>query len=135
MSAEGNKALVRRLYAEVWNTGNLDLADELCTADVVHHGPGDPTSDGLGAYKEYITACRTIFPDLRFDIEEPICEGDQVAVRWVLHGTHRGTVALLDLAPTGKNVELQGATIYQVSDGKLADAWTIRETVTSKVAD
>jgi hypothetical protein len=33
MSAEENKALVRRLYAEVWNTGNLDVADGLCAVD------------------------------------------------------------------------------------------------------
>ena len=135
MSTEENQTLVRRLYAEVWSNGNLDVADELCSTDIVHHGPGDPTLNGLDAFKGYIAACRTVFPDMCIDVEELISEGNRVAVRWVLHGTHKGRVPGFDAAPTGKSVGLQGATIYRTSGGRLADAWTIREALLPKVTE
>jgi len=57
------------------------------------------------------------FPDVKASIEEMIAESDSVAVRWIDRGTHRGTWR--GVAPTGKTVELRGATIFQVKDGKI----------------
>ena len=63
MSAEENKALVRRLYEELLNKGNLAAADELVSADVVYHLPAGPDMHGLAAYKQVIS---TVFEGFRF---------------------------------------------------------------------
>jgi len=48
MSTEENKALVRRLFDEVWNTGNLDKIAELYARDfVADYRPYAPLRTGL----------------------------------------------------------------------------------------
>jgi hypothetical protein len=41
MSTETNKAIVRRLFDEVWNTGNVGLLDELGLLRQLDAGPGE----------------------------------------------------------------------------------------------
>ena len=40
MSVQENKAIARRLYEDVWNQGNLDVANELLAPTYVAHDPG-----------------------------------------------------------------------------------------------
>jgi predicted SnoaL-like aldol condensation-catalyzing enzyme len=60
MSAEENKALARRVLEEMFNKGNLDVAEELIAADYVDHDPAMPEDiHGLEGFKEYVSAYRS----------------------------------------------------------------------------
>src|SRR5215470_15107478 len=96
LDLEANKGLVRR-YVEMWETGNVALADEVLAAAYVDHTHPDrvPGPEGV---KQEVLAFRAGFPDAHITIEQMISEGDTVAFRFVLRGTHQGTFA--GFAPT-----------------------------------
>lgn len=122
MSTEENKALARRVIEQMFNHGNLDVADELLTAGYVDHDPSLPQDvHGPQGFKEYVGMYRAAFPDLHVQIEDQLAEGDRVATRWTGTGTHNGELA--DIAPTGKQVTLPGMEIVRIADGKLVEGW------------
>ena len=87
MSRE-NKALARRVFEEIWNAGELDVADEVFDADYVNHGLG--IEPGPAPFKQYVSAYLSAFPDCRFTIEDEVAEEDKVVTRWTATGTHTG---------------------------------------------
>ena len=122
MSAEENKALARRVMEEMFNKGNLDVADELLAPGYVDHDPAMPEDvRGPEGFKEYVAAYRSAFSDLHIRIEDQIAEGDKVVTRWTGTGTHDGDLA--GIAPTGNRVTLPGMEIVRISDGKLVEGW------------
>ena len=118
MSAEENKALVRRFVEEFWNEGNMSAADELMAVDAQIHMPtGEVVNiDGL---KGFAGTFRGSFPDWHSTFEELIAEGDRVAERWTGRGTHRGE--LQGIPPTGKRVEVPGSVFYRIIGGKIVE--------------
>src|SRR5260370_2015352 len=86
MSTEDNKALVRRLYAEVMGKGNMTEADELLSTQYVEHLPAPtPGREGL---KQLVMIVRSAFPDIHNTVEDAVAEGDSVALRIRVRGTH-----------------------------------------------
>ena len=121
MSTETNKAIARRVFEEVFNAGNLDLIDELASADVViHYGGAEPVR-GLDSYKRAFSASQPAFPDMHFAIEDLIAEGDRVVTRWTMRATHRGEY--LGIAATGQQVAETGVSIYRIVGGKVVEGW------------
>jgi steroid delta-isomerase-like uncharacterized protein len=118
MSAEENKALVRRFVEEFWNQGNMATADELMAGDAEIHMPTGETLD-LDELKGFNAAWRESFPDWHSTFEELIAEGDRVAERWTGRGTHLGE--LMGIPPTGKRVEGPGSVFYRIAGGKIVE--------------
>ena len=74
--SEHNKAIVRRLFAELWNNGNLSVADEVFAPNYAHYDPSTPDfGRGPGSEKKRAALYRTAFPDLHLTIEDVIAEG------------------------------------------------------------
>ena len=120
--SENNKAVVRRLIEEVWNKGNLPLADELFTPNYEHRDASTPDfGRGPEGEKKRATLYRTAFPDLRLTVEDIIAEGETVVTRWSCRGTHKGD--LRGIAPTGKQINISGVTITRLEKGKLAEGF------------
>jgi steroid delta-isomerase-like uncharacterized protein len=120
--SEHNKAIVRRLFAELWNTGNLSVADEIFSPNYAHHDPSMPDfGRGPESEKKRATLYRTAFPDLHLTIEDVIAEGETVMTRWSGRGTHKGE--LDGIAPTGKQFTISGVTVARVSNGKIAEGY------------
>ena len=107
--SEENKEIVRRYYRE-WNTGNLDVIDELFVDEKLAAG----IRRGCGAYL-------AAFPDLHASIEELIAEGDKVVCRSNMTGTHDGEIK--GVAPTGRQVSMDAAEIFRIKDGKFVGYW------------
>lgn len=119
---EEDKVLVRRAFEEVFNEGNLDVADGIFADDYVAHDPASPDVAGPESFKRLVSSYRSAFPDLHDTIEEQIAEGDRVATRFTMRATHRGE--FLGIVPTGREVVLMGMVIYRVSEGKkIAERW------------
>lgn len=120
--SEVNKTIVRRLFEEVWNKGNLLLVDELFTPNYEHHDASSPDfGRGPESEKKRATLYRTAFPDLRLTIEDIIAEGETVMARWSCRGTHKGDLS--GIAPTGKQFTISGVSIARFSGSKMAEGW------------
>ncbi len=123
MSAEENKAIVRRMLDELFSQGNLHLVDEIIAPDFVEHDPNMPEDlHGPEAFREYVLAYRSAFPDMHIAVEDQVAEGDKVATRWTGTGTHQGE--LTGIAPTGTQVTVAGMDVSRISGGKIAESWS-----------
>jgi predicted ester cyclase len=124
MEIERNKEIVRR-YQEACNRDDLGALDELVAADVISHNatPGLPA--GLEGGKMAHRATLAAFPDLHYHIEDLIAEGDRVAMRFRLHCTHKGE--FMGLAPTGKEITLEGISLFRLAGGKIVEHWAVQD--------
>lgn len=120
MSIERNKAIVRRLFDEVWNSGRPDAIEELYAADyVADYRPYAPLRHGHDAIKAMVERAHIAFPDYHEELEEMIAEGDKVVVRLTITGTQRGQWG--PLPATGKPVRFEEIVILRFVDGKVAE--------------
>ncbi len=99
MSARQNKTIVCRFLDEVYNKGNLTVADELVAADYVSHNELSIEVLGPLGIRRAALMQRSAFPDLVTTVDDLIAEGDKVVVRGHDQGTHMGE--FMGLAPTG----------------------------------
>ena len=91
MSAEENKAAVRREVEELYNhTGNLDVADEIFSPDYVSYEPTSGETRGIEGARQFAATFREAFPDLQCTIDDMVAEGDKVVMRFRGSGTHQG---------------------------------------------
>jgi predicted ester cyclase len=121
MSTEANKTVLRRIYEEVFNKGNLEAVDDLHAANFAYHGPGGVELKGRAEAKEYVRAFRAAFPDVRVTTENMVAEGDYVADRTIITGTHRGDFQ--GIAPTGKRVTVVGNALNRFAGDKQVEVW------------
>ncbi|MGY3034205.1 steroid delta-isomerase-like uncharacterized protein [Bradyrhizobium sp. USDA 4354] len=114
---EENKRLMER-FLEFINTASETLAGELISPEAVFHVPGrsEPVT-GPAGYLEIIGMMRGGFPDIQWTPEEMIAEGDDVAARFTMRGTHRGS--FFGVPPTGKKIAVQAMNFYRWSHGQI----------------
>ena len=113
--SEENKAIVRHFFEEIWNGGNLEVADEIIDGgyrqtDIT---TGHRRIAGPEIPRHEVVAYRSATDDLRFDIEELIAEGDKVVARWRATAMPKGEDAT--------QVAARGVSINRIVDGKIAD--------------
>jgi len=120
-SPENGRTMARRFTEELWDKGELAVADEIIVPDFVDHDPVSGQIAGLQGYKEMVGAFRAAFPDLRVKNEDVIVAEDKVVVRWTARGTHNGQ--LMNIPPTGKQVALKGIDILRLDNGRIAERW------------
>jgi steroid delta-isomerase-like uncharacterized protein len=122
--SEENKALVRRWFEDLFNTGNLDVAEEIVAQDHVAHDPVlAELPPGPEGDKHVVNLYHGAFPDAQITVEDQLAEGDRVATRWTGRGTHQGE--FMGVPPSGNRVEVAGMTINRVSGAKIVETWTI----------
>lgn len=131
MSIEDNKAAVSRIFEEVWNQGKVAVLDELCAPNFILHETGEPDVLTREDLKPYVTQHHSTFPDLHFTIEDMIAEGEQVVVRYTVHGTNTGDFVLPDMRipATGKQITVTGIYIAHFTGGKVVEAWDQMDTL------
>ena len=120
MSQSANAALARRWFDDVWNTRRETTIAELLDPGAVGHLEGLMTR-GVEDFMQARAFLLDAFPDFRITIDDMVSEGDNVAVRWEVTGTHRGD--LLGVAATGKAVAFRGITWLRFADGRIVEGW------------
>jgi predicted ester cyclase len=110
-------AVVDRLRAEVYNEGNLDVLPEIVAEGYLHGSANGPDAIGVVEGARQISGFLTALPDLEWTFDEVIVQGDQVAARWTIRGTHDGE--LLGFAATGTPVEYTGISFFTVQCGTI----------------
>jgi steroid delta-isomerase-like uncharacterized protein len=119
---EENKAIARRVY-EIVSTGNFERATEIVDQDASDNERcvQDPPAKLIDTFKETFTEAREGFPDLSVTVEDVMAEGDRVAARVTMRGTHHGEFQ--GIAPTGKHVEVKAMDMFRISNGKIVEHW------------
>jgi predicted ester cyclase len=125
--SEDLKTKFRPVVDEAWNRGNLDVLDELHSAEYIEHHSPFPDIEGLEAFKQMIAGVRRAYPDFHLTIHDLINEGDKLAVRWSWKGTHSRKSPMLKIPPTGKQVTVNGSHILHSHQGKLIEGWQISD--------
>lgn len=130
MSAEQSKAVARRFYDELWNGRRLHVADEIIAPDCVTHqlqsgAEAGGEARGPEAVRRHVAEWLAGFPDLRFEIEQLVAEGELVVSRVVARGTHTGTWQ--GVAPTGRRVSIRMVVTQRVAGGKIVEDWVLVE--------
>lgn len=134
MSPEQNKTIVRRWLKDLFEKGNLSLADELFTKDSISHDRSGPNGEwprgpeGPRAVAQYY---RGAFPDIQYTIEDQIAEGDKVVTRWTARGTNNGS--LMGMPATGKTALVTGIETDRLENGKIAESWVNFDAMTMLV--
>jgi steroid delta-isomerase-like uncharacterized protein len=137
MSIEENKAIVRRYYE---STGNEDITRLMRAAEnpaaeaekilraafaetyapgcIIHYPEGDRSiEEDIPFNAMFLTA----FPDFKASVDDMVAEGDKVAVRFTVSGTHEGPV--LGIPATGKQVAMKGVSVKRLANGKVVEEW------------
>jgi steroid delta-isomerase-like uncharacterized protein len=127
LTPEENKSQFRRTYEEMLNGGNLAVAEELVAPDFVNHEAPPGKDIGPESVRGLATMLRTAFPDLHFEIEDLVAEGDTVAGRLTMSGTHEGP--LMGMPPTGRTVRQDHMHFVRFRDGKAVEHWGVRDDV------
>ena len=112
---------VERFIEEILNQGQADKMDALVTQDFVDHNPLPGCPPSAESVKRLVVGLHTAFPDLHFDVEDVIVEGDRVVGRWRMEATNTGS--FMGIPPTGNHVAVTGIDIVRVADGKFAELW------------
>jgi steroid delta-isomerase-like uncharacterized protein len=122
MSAE-NKAIIRRLYEEIWNKRKLELVSEIVSPSHALQAPNvSGSAVGPEAYKRQLMLFFAGYPDLHFSVEDTIAEEDKVVACWTFSGTHEGEY--LGIPATNKKVSVEGITIHHIANGKIMDSYS-----------
>ncbi len=118
---EENKRIVRAYIDTAFGQHRPDLAADYLAPEVKWHGGTLGTVEGreqvLGVVRSIITG----LPDLHPSEQAMIAEGDTVAARLIVEGTHQGV--LLGISPTGRRVRWDGVDIYRLANGKIVEEW------------
>jgi steroid delta-isomerase-like uncharacterized protein len=121
-SPEQNMATVGRYFNELMNERKLDVIEEIMSPNVAFRIATLPEPiRGHEGMRQFVTGLVTGFPDIKFTVDRQIADGDRVAARWFISGTHDGP--FLGFPPSGNKVKDQGVDIFVCQQGKIAEVW------------
>lgn len=119
MDVEANKALVRRYYETVVNTGEVAAIGEFLAPHYAEVHDNRTHAIGIAGAIEHVRGVRRTYPDLHLTVEQQIAEGEWVATRVTMRGTHAGE--WLGIAPTGRRIEVTAVNLDRVVGGRIAE--------------
>ncbi len=125
MSVEENKTQFYRTYEELFNQGNLAVADELVAPDFINADAPPGKDRGPESMCGVVTMLRAAFPDLHFTVQELVAEGDTVMGRVTMSGTHQGPFE--GIPPTGRSFQQEQMHQVRFRDGKAIEHRAVRD--------
>lgn len=112
-----------RIFTEFISAASENLAVELISPDAIFHTPWcrEPLR-GPAGYLEFVKMMRAGFPDIQWTLEEMVTEGEKVAARFTMRGTHRGT--FFGVQPTGKAIKVKTISFYRLSGAQIVEEYS-----------
>ncbi len=123
MSAGGNKTVVRRLFEEVYNGGDLQLADELLNTSYVGYNPLPSQPPGVEGFKWAMMRLCEAFPDFHVTIEDLIADEHKVVARLTARGTQCGP--FMGMPATSQSATWSGIRIFRLVNSKIVEHWGV----------
>jgi steroid delta-isomerase-like uncharacterized protein len=120
MTSDANNQLNRQ-WIQAFNERDWTKEAACRSANFQAHVSGAPSPLDASGWAGFLQSFTTAFPDARIDIGASISEGEQVATRWTIYGTHRGEFQ--GVPPSGQQIVLPGVDFSLVVDDKIAEHW------------
>ena len=125
MSPETHKAIIRRMFEQVWHGRRIDIMEEFFTEDVVQNLAGVRSNLGLEGIRKTARLIFDACQELQYEIEDEIAEGDKVVNRWRMQATLNGE--MVGISDRGKRVILTGVTIFHLSQARVDAFWLLAD--------
>lgn len=125
MAENENVAAIESAVAQM-NAGNVDGYLELYADDLTVHGY-PPGVEGKAGVSEFYRSFRSGFSDFELTIEDVLTDGDKVAGRYTIRGTHSGE--LMGVPGSGNKVELDGQSFFRFENGRVVERWQAMDAV------
>jgi len=107
-------------FVEFINTANMELGNELISTNATFYVPGNPDPmRGPAGYIAIIETMRGGFPDIQWSLDDIIAEGDKVAARFTMCGTHKNL--FFGIPATGKSIEVKAINFYRFANGQIVE--------------
>ncbi|HTL15824.1 MAG TPA: ester cyclase [Patescibacteria group bacterium] len=119
-----NKTLAHEWFEEVWNKCQVTAIDRLLAEEAVAHGLVDEDGSelrGPAGFKPFFLKFTKAFPDIHVEVADTVSEGDKIAARCIVTGTHQGDA--LGMPASLRPVRFTGMTILRIREGKIVEAW------------
>jgi predicted ester cyclase len=122
--AQSPQALVRRLIEEGFNEGNLEVAEELISPEMVEHQNFGPNhAPGAEGVKAVIASLRRAFSDFHLAIDDLAVDGDTVWLRMTGTGTNDGS--FMGHPPTGRSMRTDVFDALRVENDRIVEHWGV----------
>lgn len=116
-----NKAIVQRFFAQIYNQGDLAVADELVATNYINHNPAPGEAPGREGLKAFVAYLRRAFADLHIAVEDQVAEEDKVVTRFTISGVQESEFA--GIPPTGRRVTITAIVIHRIHHGQIQESW------------
>ena len=122
-----NKKLIMDFHRRV-TEGDLEGAGALVAEDLVNHA-AIPEAQGRAGLRAILSKLLKAFPDVKYEVEDIVAEGDRVVCRATMTGTHTAALefARLPLPPTGRSVRITQIHIFRIAGGLVVEHWGCRD--------
>ncbi len=117
-----NKEVVYQFFEAFDRQDTERMGQLVSSTNYFFHFIGMPPMD-WNAHKQLIHAIVRAFPDFHHKLDDMVAEGDKVAVRFTITGTHQGEFQRIE--STGKQVYFGGMDLLTVVDGKITEEWVV----------
>ena len=118
-----NEKLAREVI-DAFHADDLPRIGSLVTEDFVDHGAPPWAPQGRAGYLQIMGFLKNVLR-LRYEIHQVVADGDLVAVRATVHGTHN--TGHLGFPATGKPYAMSTMHMYRAADGLLVEHWGVRD--------
>jgi steroid delta-isomerase-like uncharacterized protein len=125
VDAEAMKRFAIERVEALFNRGELERVEEFVTPDFVNHEAWPGEDPGFEGFRVRLRRLREAFPDFHMEVEDVLAEGDRVAYRATVTGTHRGEI--LGIPATGRSFRVQHMHLLRMEDGRAAEHWATRD--------
>ena len=120
-------AYSRQLHDNIWN-GDGSAIDQYYAPGFPFEGTTERSFSGTDAYRVYVNAIKTTFPDLTLQVDEVYWmgndeEGYLISTRWSADGTHAGDALYRE--PSQAQCQIWGITQWRVRDFLIEQEWQL----------
>ena len=124
---EINKQVVSQFF-ELLGRHDTERMEQLLVSSTQYsfHPSGMPRMDWNG-HKQLLATITRAFPDLHHNIKDMVAEGDKVAVRLNVTGTHKGEFR--SIPPSGRKLSLDEMAFLTILDGRITEGWVTSDTM------
>jgi predicted SnoaL-like aldol condensation-catalyzing enzyme len=118
-----NEELAHRFHMDIFQKGDLSVADEILLPDFIWRNPSLPPDlqRGPESTKKIASSIIDSMPDRQITHDDVIAKGDKVLLRWTMTGTPKKEV--LGIPPGDEPVTVTGFDLFRISGGKIAEMW------------
>ena len=121
MTIEQNRTATEKILEQVWNQAEFEGLDELIADDAIFHFRGQTYPTNAKDLAQIIAGWHQSFAGFHFIVRDIVAEGDLVAVRLIMSGTHQEQWK--DIPATGKQIRVTAMFFLRFEAGKLVEIW------------